>query len=163
MIRWTVQPPGAIVARGGMFARLRPTWFTGISLMVGMKATVPGWFCFFSSRRRHTRLQGDWSSDVCSSDLHGTFVAGELKFNPQQAEGVNVAVYAPPSAPNNAADFAADVARSVTVFSDMFGPLPKPEFSVIQIPDGTLRDFSGPGVLLLSKRIWDPKGADRTI
>src|SRR5688500_20283892 len=26
---------------------------------------------FFSSRRRHTRLQGDWSSDVCSSDLTG--------------------------------------------------------------------------------------------
>src|SRR5256885_7481191 len=24
---------------------------------------------FFSSRRRHTRLQGDWSSDVCYSDL----------------------------------------------------------------------------------------------
>src|SRR6266446_7515844 len=24
---------------------------------------------FFSSRRRHTRLQGDWSSDVCSADL----------------------------------------------------------------------------------------------
>src|SRR5256885_245137 len=26
-------------------------------------------FFFFSSKRRHTRLQGDWSSDVCSSDL----------------------------------------------------------------------------------------------
>src|SRR5205807_7579065 len=26
-------------------------------------------FFFFSSRRRHTRLQGDWSSDVYSSDL----------------------------------------------------------------------------------------------
>src|SRR3954465_16092196 len=25
--------------------------------------------CFFSSRRRHTRLFFDWSSDVCSSDL----------------------------------------------------------------------------------------------
>src|SRR5256885_10722990 len=24
---------------------------------------------FFSSRRRHTIFQGDWSSDVCSSDL----------------------------------------------------------------------------------------------
>src|SRR5256885_11000718 len=24
---------------------------------------------FVSSRRRHTRLQGDWGSDVCSSDL----------------------------------------------------------------------------------------------
>src|SRR5437763_5145649 len=26
-------------------------------------------FFFFSSRRRHTRYIGDWSSDVCSSDL----------------------------------------------------------------------------------------------
>src|SRR5256885_6424629 len=29
-------------------------------------------YFFFSSRRRHTRLQGDWSSDVCSSDLQVT-------------------------------------------------------------------------------------------
>src|SRR5256885_12473108 len=34
-------------------------------------------FFFFSSRRRHTRLQGDWSSDVCSSDL--ALVAGAHK------------------------------------------------------------------------------------
>src|SRR4249920_4106502 len=27
-------------------------------------------FFFFSSRRRHTRCGRDWSSDVCSSDLH---------------------------------------------------------------------------------------------
>src|SRR5256885_16377181 len=27
-----------------------------------------GYFFFFSSRRRHTRLQGDWSSDVCAAD-----------------------------------------------------------------------------------------------
>src|SRR3989344_7081703 len=26
-------------------------------------------YSFFSSRRRHTRLTCDWSSDVCSSDL----------------------------------------------------------------------------------------------
>src|SRR2546430_6752697 len=26
-------------------------------------------FFFFSSRRRHTRFDCDWSSDVCSSDL----------------------------------------------------------------------------------------------
>src|SRR5690554_7001290 len=28
------------------------------------------YFFFFSSRRRHTRCGRDWSSDVCSSDLH---------------------------------------------------------------------------------------------
>src|SRR5256886_9283634 len=30
-------------------------------------------FFFFSSRRRHTRFDCDWSSDVCSSDLLSTF------------------------------------------------------------------------------------------
>src|SRR5262249_56256218 len=30
---------------------------------------------FFSSRRRHTRLVSDWSSDVCSSDLAGASAA----------------------------------------------------------------------------------------
>src|SRR2546427_6715144 len=29
-------------------------------------------FFFFSSRRRHTRFDCDWSSDVCSSDLAAT-------------------------------------------------------------------------------------------
>src|SRR3712207_8143267 len=28
------------------------------------------WKFVFSSRRRHTRYWRDWSSDVCSSDLH---------------------------------------------------------------------------------------------
>src|SRR5437764_12143807 len=31
---------------------------------------------FFSSRRRHTRYIGDWSSDVCSSDLEALDLAG---------------------------------------------------------------------------------------
>src|SRR6266567_16678 len=35
-------------------------------------------FClfFFSSRRRHTRFDCDWSSDVCSSDLFITLLGG---------------------------------------------------------------------------------------
>src|SRR5437763_9966139 len=32
-------------------------------------STIYFFFFFFSSRRRHTRYIGDWSSDVCSSDL----------------------------------------------------------------------------------------------
>src|SRR3989454_4315535 len=44
-------------------------------------------FFFFSSRRRHTRLQGDWSSDVCSSDLDeypraGTTLESVAKLKP---------------------------------------------------------------------------------
>jgi aminopeptidase N len=94
---------------------------------------------------------------------HGTFVAGNLQLNPKQAEGINVAVYAPRAASASAQDFASSVARSAIIFSDMFGPIPDPNFTLIQIPDGTFRDYAAPGVLLLSQRIWDPKGADRTI
>src|SRR5207245_9647666 len=55
------------------------------------------------------------------------------------------------------------VAPAVTCFSDLFGPVPGRSFTVIQLPEGTLRDFAAPGVLLLSQRIWDPKASDRTI
>src|SRR5438876_525772 len=48
-----------------------------INFMLGLHTRVhvyteisPPFLCFFfSSRRRHTRWTGDWSSDVCSSDL----------------------------------------------------------------------------------------------
>src|SRR6266849_3316955 len=94
---------------------------------------------------------------------HGTFVAGKLQLNPRQAEGISVAVYAPRASSTNAEEFAVSVARSAIIFSDMFGPIPDPTFTLIQIPDGTFRDYAAPGVLLLSQRIWDPKGSDRTI
>src|SRR5205807_4794661 len=35
----------------------------------------------FSSRRRHTRLQGDWSSDVCSSDLEMVVIHADTAMN----------------------------------------------------------------------------------
>src|SRR5689334_15586992 len=35
-------------------------------------------FFFFSSRRRHTRWNCDWSSDVCSSDLAALRIAPHL-------------------------------------------------------------------------------------
>src|SRR5256886_7924492 len=62
-----------------------------------------GYLFFFSSRRRHTRFDCDWSSDVCSSDLlvygaHGKpalaprFAASDLRFNVSHCD--DLAVYA---------------------------------------------------------------------
>src|SRR5207248_6792918 len=48
--------------RGGERQRVRDGFGVNEMGMVGV-------FFFFSSRRRHTRSYGDWSSDVCSSDL----------------------------------------------------------------------------------------------
>src|SRR6266480_6261434 len=43
-------------------------------------------FFFFSSRRRHTRLTCDWSSDVCSSDLLDVIITDHHL--PDEGEGV---------------------------------------------------------------------------
>src|SRR5688572_31626661 len=47
---------------------------------------------FFSSRRRHTRFDCDWSSDVCSSDLR----VCQTVFNPQS---MALAYAIPPKVP----------------------------------------------------------------
>src|SRR5256885_6574395 len=57
--------------RGRVEARMKrasSAWLVGGCLLRSGGCRL--WFFFFSSRRRHTRLQGDWSSDVCSSDLN---------------------------------------------------------------------------------------------
>src|SRR2546430_3491002 len=45
-------------------------------------AVVGGCF-FFSSRRRHTRFDCDWSSDVCSSDLIAYSFLPTVVYNPK--------------------------------------------------------------------------------
>src|SRR5688572_32515810 len=49
-------------------------------------------FFFFSSRRRHTRFDCDWSSDVCSSDLQKATSANQP---PRHLEAPNL----PPRSP----------------------------------------------------------------
>jgi aminopeptidase N len=93
----------------------------------------------------------------------GSFVIGQLQLNPKQAEGISVSVYAPPSQSGKAQEFANAVAHQEVIFSDMVGELPDPDMTVIQLPDGTLRDFAAPGVVMLSHRLWDPKSSDRTM
>src|SRR5256886_6204516 len=46
--------------------RAKESWQTRVA---GNLRSVAWLVFFFSSRRRHTRFDCDWSSDVCSSDL----------------------------------------------------------------------------------------------
>src|SRR3989440_3932337 len=47
---------------------MRVRSYVNVELGVGVFPCLT-WYFFFSSRRRHTRSDRDWSSDVCSSDL----------------------------------------------------------------------------------------------
>src|SRR3989475_7400449 len=48
-------------------------------------------FFFFSSRRRHTRFDCDWSSDVCSSDLGQPQLALDARFASQASRTAHIA------------------------------------------------------------------------
>src|SRR2546430_3956248 len=53
-------------------------------IVVVQEDTKNSMFFFFSSRRRHTRFDCDWSSDVCSSDLHDRDLAESQRLEAAQ-------------------------------------------------------------------------------
>src|SRR2546430_4851554 len=59
--------------RGCIHGRAQPAAGQGwpVTLILRVKVLDSWCYFFFSSRRRHTRFDCDWSSDVCSSDLEG--------------------------------------------------------------------------------------------
>src|SRR5256885_2467390 len=64
-------------------------------------ATLHESLFFFSSRRRPTILQGDWSSDVCSSDLlliENPAAVTKNSANPKQAKAFLDFLYSPRAA-----------------------------------------------------------------
>src|SRR3989339_1634112 len=51
--------------------------YSKIPLVNSLSLPCSAMLLFFQSRRRHTRLVSDWSSDVCSSDLDALFIQAE--------------------------------------------------------------------------------------
>jgi tetratricopeptide (TPR) repeat protein len=87
----------------------------------------------------------------------GTFVAGNIQLAPVTSEGLSISIYARATDLNTAPAYGESLARIVNYFSEQFGPLPEPNLTVAQLPDGSVQGFAAPGSLLVSQRQWDPK------
>src|SRR2546430_6164758 len=57
-----------VTADGFIFSAKFPKKITHELKLRDSQAQLERFYIFFSSRRRHTRFDCDWSSDVCSSD-----------------------------------------------------------------------------------------------
>src|SRR2546430_11163707 len=72
----------------------------GVGRVVVLSCDWQGVRCvFFSSRRRHTRFDCDWSSDVCSSDLDEAFALGAQWRRAAYSVSLNIAEGATQSSP----------------------------------------------------------------
>ena len=87
----------------------------------------------------------------------GSFVASDLRLSPVRAQGMEFAVFAPPAAAATAAPYGDELANIMAFFSSQFGPLPSPNLTLAQLPDGTVAGFSAPGVLFLSAHEWSDR------
>src|SRR5256885_9041979 len=93
---------------------------------------------FFSSRRRHTRLQGDWSSDVCSSDLNATATTLSVPANSSTDKSSYRAVFGNPCGTNTTASASLTVGSSISCNID--GP-------DVLCPNSTANSFTAPGFM----------------
>ena len=94
----------------------------------------------------------------------GTFVAGKLQLSPVQTEGVSVAVYTPPAQATTATAYATSLAHIAVYYEDAFGTTGSDlNFTIAQMPEGTLSGYAAPGLLLIGARQWNPRGNDRML
>src|SRR2546421_9459659 len=78
-------------------AGLPLSWYGDVVVVPHRLPPAVHGFFFFSSRRRHTRSDRDWSSDVCSSDLQKVVVGriettGALGVREAIADGEDLAL-----------------------------------------------------------------------
>src|SRR6266481_3117371 len=100
-------------------------------------------FFFFSSRRRHTRWNCDWSSDVCSSDLSaggpGGVAVGYTLSNPDGDDGAPLTDY--------------DIIGAATGATGLFALQGVDRFNMLCIPPLTRERDLGLSTLLVAARL----------
>src|SRR5688572_31206146 len=82
----------------GQTERFASGWAYGCGIKAGRRSMSWRSSCsslpvfFFSSRRRHTRFDCDWSSDVCSSDLPAAAALAAVRRTQRQLEEMRSAL-----------------------------------------------------------------------
>ena len=84
----------------------------------------------------------------------GTVVAGRYVVQPATAAGADITLYMKPGHENFSASYGDMTARILAFFSDKFGPLPSAHLSIVEIEDGTVGGYTGPGVVALASRAF---------
>lgn len=82
----------------------------------------------------------------------GTVLVGSYVAIPESAPGMNLTVYLDKNDAKYAPSYSAAATKILAYYAGKFGILPTQRISLVEIPDGTLGGYSGPGVVAIAKR-----------
>jgi aminopeptidase N len=82
----------------------------------------------------------------------GTVLIGPYVATHANVPGVTLTVYLDPGEAGYASSYASATKDVLAYFAGKFGVLPSKNISLVEMPDGTLGGYSGPGVVAIAKR-----------
>ncbi len=84
----------------------------------------------------------------------GTVLAGNYVVQPATAVGVDMTLYLKPGHEEFAGPYGDTAARILTLYSDVFGPLPSSHLNIVEMGDDTLGGYTAPGMVALASRAF---------
>src|SRR5699024_2902111 len=115
-------------------------------------------YLFFSSRRRHTRLKRDWSSDVCSADLYLSLIYSKRTYLQYHSSSFDVvssssevsSSFSVVSVSSSLEDALSDTAASRSSFLDSRSSIVSSTESIVSVTKSSVSEYE----VFKSSPIW---------
>lgn len=121
-----------------------------------MKITVPSGEVVIASGKASMpdRQTGKttYTFDYPQRSFPGTVLAGDYVVQPVAETGADLTVYLMKGHEKFAASYGETAAEILAFYTEKFGPLPVAHLSLVEIPDGSVGGYSGPGVVAIASR-----------
>ncbi len=90
--------------------------------------------------------------DYPQRSFPGTVIAGEYVVQPVAEAGADLAIYLMKGHEHYASSYGETAGKILNYFTEKFGALPDGHIALVEIPDGTVASYSGPGLVALASR-----------
>ena len=98
--------------------------------------------------------QPSFPGSVVACPLQEAGNAAGYKVIPAVASGADITLYLKAAHEDYAASYGEAAGNIMGFFSDEFGPLPSGHLSIVEIEDGSLAGYAGPGMIVLASRAF---------
>ncbi|MGE5327211.1 MAG: M1 family metallopeptidase, partial [Deltaproteobacteria bacterium] len=93
-----------------------------------------------------------YSFNFAQKSFPGTVIAGEYAVQAVAESGADLTIYMMKGQEHFASSYGETAGKILNFFTEKFGALPDAHIALVEIPDGSVASYSGPGVVALASR-----------